>query len=170
VTGIRIRPATDDDAPSVAAVWHAGWPDGHLGHVPEELVTVRTEASFRERAAERVADTVVAEIDGTIAGFTMVVDDEVEQVYVAAAHRGTGVAAELLADAERRIREGGHGSAWLAVVAGNARARRFYERRGWVDRGPFVYKAEGPNGPINVPAHRYEKNLTSDRRDPLQAD
>jgi GNAT superfamily N-acetyltransferase len=145
--------------PAVAGIWHAGWPDGHLGHVPDELVAVRTADSFRTRAAERTADTRVAEVDGEIAGFTMVVEDEVEQVYVDAAHRGTGVADVLLADAERRIREGGHRRAWLAVVAGNARARRFYERRGWVDDGPMVYAAVGPDGPIDVPALRYTKVL-----------
>ena len=157
---IRIRKATPADASAVAVIWHAGWPDGHLGHVPDELVAVRTNDSFRKRAKERVADTVVAEIGGSIAGFTMVVDDEVEQVYVAASHRGSGVADALLADAETRIRAGRHVRAWLAVVAGNARARRFYERRGWVDDGPLVYPAEGPDGPIEVPARRYVKDLT----------
>ena len=147
------------DAHAVAQIWHAGWPDGHLGHVPEDLVAVRTEESFHRRAAERVADTVVAEIGSAVAGFTMVVDDELEQVYVDASHRGSGVADALLADAEARIRATGHSRAWLAVVAGNARARRFYERRGWVDDGPVVYPAEGPDGPIDVPAHRYIKEL-----------
>jgi GNAT superfamily N-acetyltransferase len=158
--GFRIRKATPADASAVAEIWHAGWLDGHLAHVPEALVAVRTEASFRERAAERVADTVVVEVAGAVAGFTMVVDDEVEQVYVAASHRGTGIAAALLADAEGRIRAAGHRRAWLAVVAGNLRARRFYERRGWVDEGPLVYPAEGPDGPIDVPAHRYVKNVS----------
>jgi len=157
---LRIRQATAGDARAVADIWRAGWPDGHLGHVPEELVAVRIEASFGQRAAERVGETVVAEVDGSVAGFTMVVDDEVEQVYVAASHRGSGVADALLADAEARIRAAGHSRAWLAVVAGNARARRFYERRGWVDEGPLVYRAEGPNGPIDVPAQRYAKDLS----------
>jgi len=157
---ILIRPARPADMPAVAGIWHAGWPDGHLGHVSDELVAIRTPGSFRARAAQRTGDTRVAEVDGEIAGFTMVVDDEVEQVYVAAAHRGSGVADELLADAERRIGEGGHRRAWLAVVAGNARARRFYERRGWVDDGPIVYAAEGPDGAIDVQAQRYVKDLT----------
>ena len=157
---LRIRSATPEDSPAVADIWHAGWPDGHLGHVPEELVAVRTEESFHQRAAERVADTVVAEVGGTVAGFTMVVDDEVEQIYVDASHRGSGVADALLADAEARIRAAGHARTWLAVVAGNARARRFYERRGWIDDGPLVYPADGPSGPIEVPAHRYVKDLS----------
>jgi len=156
---ILIRRARPADMPSVAAIWHAGWLDGHLGHVPDELVAVRTADSFRTRAAECTSDTRVAEVEGAIAGFTMIVGDEVEQVYVAPSHRGTGVAAALLADAERQIREGGHRRAWLAVVAGNARARRFYERSGWVDDGPIVYAADGPDGAIDVPAQRYVKDL-----------
>jgi GNAT superfamily N-acetyltransferase len=157
---IVIRPARPDDVPAVADIWHAGWPDGHLGNVPEELVAVRTAHSFRTRAAERVVDTSVAEVDGAIAGFTMVVEDEVEQVYVAAANRGSGIADALMEDAERRIGAAGHRRAWLAVVAGNARARRFYERRGWVDDGPIVYSADGPDGPIDVPARRYVRDVT----------
>ena len=40
------------------------------------------------------------------------------------------------------------------MAAGNARARRFYEREGWSDDGLFDYAAEGPDGPIVVPNHR----------------
>ncbi len=56
-----------------------------------------------------------------------------------------------MAEAERRIGDAGHPTAWLAVVAGNARARRFYERSGWSDRGQFDYAAASDHGPIPVP-------------------
>ncbi|HZN73099.1 MAG TPA: GNAT family N-acetyltransferase [Micromonosporaceae bacterium] len=154
-----IRTATAEDSPVVAAIWRDGWRDGHLGHVPGALVAERTPESFDERAAQRVDDTTVAVVDGTVAGFVMVVGDEVEQVYVSADHRGTGVAAALLAEAERLVSANGHDRAWLAVATGNARARRFYERRGWVDEGPFDYPAAGANGPIPVPCHRYAKRV-----------
>jgi GNAT superfamily N-acetyltransferase len=74
-------------------------------------------------------------VDGAVAGFVMVVGDEVEQVYVSRDHRGSGVAALLLGEAERQVRAGGHAKAWLAVVEGNGRARAFYERAGWTDEG-----------------------------------
>jgi hypothetical protein len=99
--------------------------------------------SFRSRAAQRVGDTVVA-VAGEgrqVAGFVMVVADEVEQVYVSTAHRGSGVAGLLLAEAERLVAVAGHRRAWLAVVAGNTRARRFYERCGWADDELFDYAA-----------------------------
>ncbi len=160
---VTLRPASPQDADDVAEIWHLGWQDGHLGLVPQELVDVRTEESFRGRAASRIADTTVASVDGAVAGFVMVVGDEVEQVYVSARHRGTGVAALLMAEAERQVRANGHPKAWLAVVAGNARARSFYERSGWHDEGPFDYAAAiaaaAESGTIAVPCHRYTKVL-----------
>jgi len=154
---ILLRPATADDAPDVAVIWCAGWRDGHLGGVPAELIAARTPESFNRRAAERVGDTTVATIDGSVAGFIMVVGDEVEQVYVAAEHRGRGVAQVLLTAAERQVADNGFGKAWLAVVASNARARAFYARAGWFDQGLFDHQAYGEAGPITVPAHRYVK-------------
>lgn len=156
---LDLRPATADDAEAIGAVWFHAWRDGHLGLVPEELARIRTEESFRERAAEKVADAVVAVAEGEVAGFVVVADDEVEQVFVAAEHRGTGMAARLLAAAEEQVRLNGHETAWLAVVPGNGRARAFYEREGWRDDGPLEYSAAGPDGPIAVPTRRYVKRV-----------
>ena len=154
---MALRKAHAEDAATIAEIWRSGWRDGHLGFVPQELVAARTEESFRSRAAARVSETTVATVDGTVAGFIMVVDDEVEQVYVSALQRGTGVASALLTEAERQVRAGGHDRAWLAVVAGNARARAFYERGGWRDEGPFDYAAAVAGGSISVPCQRYTK-------------
>jgi GNAT superfamily N-acetyltransferase len=154
---VILRPATADDISAIAPIWHRGWQDGHVGHVPEDLITARTERSFWSRTVRRLPATTIAEIDGAVAGFVIVVGDEVEQVYVSEDHRGSGVAGILLAEAERRVRHGGHATAWLAVVAGNERARRFYAKSGWVDEGPLDYQAQGPDGPITVPSHRYVK-------------
>jgi ribosomal protein S18 acetylase RimI-like enzyme len=154
-----LRPAVATDVPAVARIWREGWRDGHLGHVPETLVAVRTEASFDERAAARLGDTTIAAARGRVAGFVMVEGDEVEQVYVDRAHRGSGVAVALLVEAERQVAAAGFAEAWLAVAAGNARARRFYERSGWQDRGPFDHPAPGPDGPIPVRCHRYVRRV-----------
>jgi GNAT superfamily N-acetyltransferase len=156
---VSIRPARAEDASAVAEIWERGWHDGHDGLVPQELVDVRTPESFRERAADRVPGTTVATVDGEVAGFVMVVDDEVEQVYVSGAHRGSGVAPALIAEAERQVRANGHGKAWLAVVAGNARARAFYERSGWADEGGFDYEAAAGERTVHVPCRRYTKVL-----------
>lgn len=151
---VELRHATQADAPAMAQIWYLGWCDAHLGNVPQQLVDARTRESFEPRALEHVQDTTVATVDGEVAGFVMVVGDEVEQVYVSAGHRGSGVASALLTAAEQSVVANGHSVAWLAVVAGNTRARRFYERQGWTDEGLFDHQAPGS---IPVPAHRYTK-------------
>ena len=104
---VTLRPATADDIESIAPIWHQGWQDGHLGNVPDELTAARTGHSFWSRAEERLSDTTVAEVSGEVAGFVMVVQDEVEQVYVGEDHRGSGVAGLLLADGERQVKSKG---------------------------------------------------------------
>jgi ribosomal protein S18 acetylase RimI-like enzyme len=64
-----------------------------------------------------------------------------------------------MGEAERQVRANGYSKAWLAVVAGNARARAFYERTGWRGEGPFDYAAATEDGPIAVPCRRYTKFL-----------
>lgn len=155
---IRFRAATDDDVEAIAAVWHRGWADGHAGHVPAGLQAYRTLDHFRDLVPSRIPTTTVAIADDRVVGFVTVHDDEVEQVYVDASARGSGMAAALLDRGEEVVGET-YDRAWLAVVAGNVRARRFYERRGWVDAGPFDYSAETDAGTFMVPALRYEKDL-----------
>lgn len=157
LAGLRIRAATSTDVPAIARIWHEGWADGHAGHVPEELYQHRTAETYPPRVLERIGSTWLAERDGVALGFVVVIDDEVEQVYVDAPARGTGIAAHLLEYAERVVAEAGHGRAWLAVVSGNARARAFYERAGWHDAGSFDYEAETAAGFVLVPCRRYEK-------------
>ncbi|HEY6708462.1 MAG TPA: GNAT family N-acetyltransferase [Actinomycetota bacterium] len=54
---------------------------------------------------------------------------------------------------------GGVVAGFVAVVAGNTRARRFYARMGWRDRGPFTYQAQTATGTFPVPTHRYEREV-----------
>jgi GNAT superfamily N-acetyltransferase len=195
MTGVELRAATNADIEVIAEIWHRGWRDGHLGHVPEALVAHRTPESFRVRTARRIDVATVAVVpsaaitpdpavtsdraltphatvapdpalaprassSAAVAGFVMVVGDEVEQVFVAADHRGSGVAALLLTEAERQVAAAGFAEAWLAVVPGNVRARRFYEREGWRDTGGFDYRAETAAGTVAVPCRRYAKSLS----------
>jgi ribosomal protein S18 acetylase RimI-like enzyme len=156
---VSLRRGRTEDGREIAEIWHRGWRDAHLGLVPEELVEVRTEESFRARASERASEATVAVVGDAIAGFVMVVDDEVEQVYVSASHRGSGIADLLLTEAERQVRANGHAKAWLAVVPGNTRARSFYERAGWRDEGLFMHAAPTEQGPVATPCHRYTKSV-----------
>lgn len=157
----NLRPGTAADAAAVADIWHSGWHEAHPGHVPEGLTARRTLEAFHDRAPARVADTTVAEVDGEVAGFIMVVGDEVEQVYVATAHRGSGLADLLLDESERQVAAHGHAVAWLAVVVGNQRARRFYEKRGWVDGGDLPYEVTALGETFLSPCRRYLKRVST---------
>jgi putative acetyltransferase len=156
-----LRKAAANDVGAVARIWYVGWNDGHAGHVPPELVVHRSQEQFIARARERLESMWVAESDGQAMGFVVVKGDEVEQIYVDRTARGSGVAALLLRKAEDEIRGAGHRRAWLAVVAGNQRARSFYSRLGWRDAGAFTYLAETEGGRFAVPSHRYETDLSA---------
>jgi GNAT superfamily N-acetyltransferase len=153
-----LRAATPGDVEAIAAVWHQGWRDGHLGHVPEGLHPHRLLEHFRVRVPPRLPQTTVASVASAIVGFVTVHGDEVEQVYVAEGARGGGVASLLLRHAEQTV-SARFAVAWLAVATGNARARRFYEKSGWRDTGGFDYPAEIPGGTLPVPCQRYEKDV-----------
>ncbi len=157
--GWSIGPAREGDEGRIAEIWRTGWGDGHLGNVPEALIRHRSDESFLPRARERLAKTRVARIGSNVVAFAIVNGNEVEQIYVDRAARGTGIAAAQLHDAESIIRAAGHRRAWLAVVEGNARARALYEREGWRDVGPFEYPAEASGQLLAVPTRRYERDL-----------
>lgn len=163
-THTTIRPAVTGDIDDIAAVWHTGWRDAHLGRVPSSLLAHRQLGDLRVRVPVRLDTTSVASVGSRVAGFVVTHLDEIEQLYLHAAFRGTGIAAELLAHGEGVI-VAGFDRAWLAVVDGNARARRFYERHGWIDTGMFDNPAWMPDGTtIPVPSRRYEKHLADPAR------
>jgi ribosomal protein S18 acetylase RimI-like enzyme len=160
--GPELRPATPDDLEAIATLWHSGWRDGHLGHVPAALLEHRRLEDFRQRVPERLGTTTVAVDESGLIGFVTVREDELEQLYVAARARGSGAARQLTEQGEKVI-AGRFELAWLAVATGNARARRFYERNGWYDAGDLAYQAQIAGGSITVPCRRYEKHLKRDR-------
>jgi ribosomal protein S18 acetylase RimI-like enzyme len=154
----RLRAATDADAGAIADVWHAAWHDAHAPHVPSDLLAHRGQDHFARLAPDLIARSVVAENDSGVVGFVTVTGDELEFLFVAADSRGSGVSRELLRAGERRI-GATFDTAWLEVVSGNARARRFYERNGWTDVGTRDAAVPTPDGDVVVAYHRYEKGL-----------
>ena len=157
-----LRPATVDDIEAVTAVFHRGWHEVHPGRVPDGLTERRTVEAFRDRVTQRITstdETTVAEVDGVIAGFIMVADDEAEQVYVARDFRGTGVAALLLTEAEHQIAASGYDVAFLVVVRGNDRAQAFYARQGWTDEGDHDYPVQALGEDFISPCRKFTKRV-----------
>jgi GNAT superfamily N-acetyltransferase len=155
------RPVDVDDLDPLAELWHEGWRDAHDAIVPAALAELRTLESFRARLEAARSDIRVVGPRGRPLGFTMLKDDELYQFYVARAARGTGLAAVLMADAERQLGARGVQTAWLACAIGNDRAARFYERQGWQRTGVVVNLAETERGPFPLEVWRYEKPLNT---------
>ncbi len=155
-----IRKATANDAEGVAQVHVDTWKDAYRGIVPDDyLNALNVEA--RLKAYERfgiLTDSTrplfVSVEEGAVVGFTGVGPSnedpdvgEVYSIYVVSARWGSTVGHELMTRAERWLSER-FSVATLWVLDGNVRARRFYERRGWIadgttkedDRGSFTLK------------------------------
>jgi GNAT superfamily N-acetyltransferase len=157
---MHVRDADPAETDALARVWHDAWRDAHDGIVPPGLVRIRTLQNFRDRMQAALDDVRVAGPPGAPVGFCMLKDDELHQLFVTAAARGSGVAGALIDDAEARLAGRGVATAWLACAIGNDRAARFYEKRGWHRAGTMVSQLDTPDGPFALEVWRYEKSLT----------
>lgn len=159
---MRIRRAVPADIPEIARVWRAGWLDGHVGNVPDEVVAARDEAHFLRVSTEQVDTTLLAvDDDGQLLGVVLVDGEELLQLAVASEARGRGVGQALVTAAEELIALE-HDLAELGVAPGNTTARRLYERCGWTDRGEVTMPArpDEPGGlPVPVVLRHYVKQL-----------
>lgn len=156
---MTVRDADPVDLEPLARLWWSGWRDGHEAILPSELARLRTLESFTERMERALPDVRVIGPAGAPVAFHLIKGDELNQFYVDGPARGTGVAAELMADAESRLRGAGVGLAWLACAIGNDRAARFYEKSGWRRAGTAVVPTETSGGPYPIEVWRFEKPL-----------
>ena len=157
---INVRAADAAEVDRLSAIWYDGWHEAHARIVPVELTRLRTRESFRERLQAALPRVRVVGRAGAPVGFSIVKGDELYQLFVSPAARGSGVAGALIADAEARLRTDGVATAWLACAIGNARAARFYEKCGWHRVGTMVNEVETSKGPFLLEVWLYEKSLT----------
>lgn len=154
-----IRPATLADLDPLAQLWLDGWTEAHAAHVPPELTAKRPLDSFRRRLDGFDDRLRTAGPVGAPLGLCVVTNDELDQIFVSAAARGTGLATSLLADGEARMAASGVTRAHLLCVIENTRAVRFYERHGWQNAGPSVEAVFTDDGPFKFNVLRFEKTL-----------
>jgi RimJ/RimL family protein N-acetyltransferase len=116
-------------------------PDAHLDG--DDVATRAARYDF-DAVAPGAPETWIAVDGDDIVGFVTVAPSrdedlpglgEVRGLYVAPDHWRSGFGSALLARAEVLLRDAGFNEAHLWVLAGNTRARRFYERVGWAPDG-----------------------------------
>jgi ribosomal protein S18 acetylase RimI-like enzyme len=157
---MHVRAAEAIEIDQLAQLWFDGWREAHAHLVPPELTRARTWESFRDRLRATLPDIRVIGAPGSPAGFCIVKDAELYQLFVSPHARGSGVAAALLADGETRLLANGVATAWLACAIGNDRAARFYEKCGWRRIGTMVNELQTIEGTFLLEVWRYEKSLT----------
>ena len=168
------RQGTVDDLDRVAEIRTLGWQSGYRGILSDEqldgldaAVEAERWRGFIQLFDENGEHLEVAERDGVIAGYVLIgpfrsEDDtpgfgEVFALYVDPSFWGTSVATALLTRATELLRDRGHHRAGLWTFEDNSRARRFYEREGWVFDGT---RETNTYGDVEAAHIRYVIDLT----------
>ena len=135
------------------------WQVGYRGLIADDYLDNLRPEDRAGRYTFGVADplTIVAVTD-RIRGFATIFPGagELGAFYVDPPSWGTGLGRALIIEAERRLAQR-HAVVGLWVLAGNVRARRFYEAGGWRPDG--TARADRVFGVAVIEA-RYRKTLT----------
>jgi ribosomal protein S18 acetylase RimI-like enzyme len=163
-----IRPALPTDLDTVGEVHRQARQVAYAGIVPAAALEAMTARKLRNWWARRFADEAadhrmaVLERGGVVVGFSYVGPadggngvsgaGELYALHVHPDHQGRGLGRALIRHAVGTLDDLGYRQAVLWVLAGNAAARRFYERAGWTGDGAT---RTGPIGDVDVPQVRY---------------
>jgi ribosomal protein S18 acetylase RimI-like enzyme len=172
---VRIRRARPTDARAIAQVHVDTWQAAYRDLLPSKLLTALSverraafwESELKPTPAERMP--WIAESNGEVVGFVssgpsrdadaIPATGEVYAIYVLPDCWDKGVGRDLLRHAEHDLLADGYSVASLWVLAGNVRARQFYERSGWsVDA-----TRTDEFGDVEVEEVRYRKRLEASR-------
>ncbi|EYF04304.1 GNAT family N-acetyltransferase [Chondromyces apiculatus] len=152
ITRITLRRAIPRDASAIARAHVDSWQAAYLGLIPAAVLnrlTVPVQTANWRRildADETGTHTWVIANDSTVLGFSSAGpcrddDDnprhvgEIYTLYLIPAAWSRGLGSELLDTAQSGLARRGLSAATLWVLAGNTRARRFYELNGFVPDG-----------------------------------
>ncbi|MBO9622251.1 MAG: GNAT family N-acetyltransferase [Sphingomonas sp.] len=151
---MNVRDATPADLPAIDAIFRESFAAtfAHL-YKPHDLATFfarfTPEAWAAELADPALAFRIAEDAQGpfgycklgpvtlpaTPAGPAL----ELRQLYLLERGKGTGAAQALMQWALDTARARGAGELWLSVYIDNHRAKRFYQRYGFEDQGPYTF-------------------------------
>jgi ribosomal protein S18 acetylase RimI-like enzyme len=171
---VAIRAATPADAADLAVAHACSWRSAYRGVLSDEFLDALGPDRWRAAWAESLTatdwprrGTLLACADDEVVGFVSVGptrdDDagtvptgEVTGIYVVPAWWGAGVGTALMAAAQAMLTDAGCREATLWVLRDNVRARRFYERTGWLPDG---FHKDAVVGGLPVTEVRYRMSL-----------
>lgn len=170
VGSVAFRHAVPDDARAIAEVHVASWRWAYRGQLADATLDALDVAEREVRWGGAIADpatiVIVAVDDDSIVGFVSAGptrdDDapsssgELGAIYLEERVVGRGVGRGLLERAVEGMRSAGFTMASLWVLDSNERARRFYERAGWVWDGTHSSHQVQCS---NLPIVRYARDL-----------
>lgn len=160
---IELRRATPADVDVCLGIQKASVLVGYA-HIFNQATHPFPDEPIREEWVRRISDPVlvtIAEVDGVGSGVIGTRGQRVESLFVVPEQWGSGLSGRLHDEALAVIADAGYDEAILDVLVDNDRARRFYERRGWLQAGEPV---ESPWDPFPLMV-RYRRPLTAaDRR------
>ncbi|NYT42573.1 GNAT family N-acetyltransferase [Sphingomonas sp. R-74633] len=151
---MNYRDATLDDLPAIDTLFRASFVAtfGHL-YQPADLADFLgkfTPEAWAGEFAEPDLKFRLAEDEQGLAGFaktsnltlpaeTTARTYELRQLYLDDRAKGSGAAQALIDWALDQGRARGAEEMWLSVYVDNHRAKRFYEKNGFEDRGPYIF-------------------------------
>jgi ribosomal protein S18 acetylase RimI-like enzyme len=169
LSAIVVRDATPGDADAMGVIHVRAWQAAYRDAMPDAYLDGLNAADraqmWRDGIARRPErPPLVALIDDVVVGHAACgpTDDpegagELYSINVDPDHWGSGAGKALIAEVHERLARD-HDVAVLWVVPANARARRFYEREGWlVDGAERTAEVLG----VTVPEVRYRKHLNA---------
>lgn len=143
---LTTRPATEADLPALAALHLANWRGAYRGIVPDAALDAPAAAHMRAVWTPAILEAMavrVVTVAGEIVGFIVCVPPaagaettpwEVENLHVAAAHRGKGIGRCLMSAAAALA---GSSPIRLTVLDGNTAGRAAYRAWGGTESAPF---------------------------------
>jgi GNAT superfamily N-acetyltransferase len=170
---VRVREMVLADCDRVSVIRVRGWQSAYRGLMPQPHLDAMDPAADAERRRdlfarplEGLVNLVAEDEGGEVVGWAChgpyrdgevrTADAELYALYVDAGRLGTGVGRTLLQESVRRCERAGHTRMLLWVLKGNTRARRVYERAGFLPDGteePFAVDG------VAVPEVRYARPL-----------
>lgn len=145
---MNVRKATVDDVKNISRIYALSWKTAYVGIVPKDFLDAIDDDRWVIKFRKDIGDGTLSALmvyDGDTpvgcAAFGSSRDEkmrdwgEIVSIYLHPDYFGKGYGEALLKETVAALKQQGYERIYLWVLRDNARARRFYEKHGFVSRG-----------------------------------